>query len=137
MSAKDDIRELLAEYCFLLDGYELAEFSRLFTATGTWESRDGSATGPAAIEDFLRALVPPPGPGTRRKHLTTNVVIRLDGDRARVRSNFLVVRDTPAGPVIAVAGTYTDLVVETAGGWLFEHRKLAHDITGESGLNPV
>ncbi|MFI5615080.1 nuclear transport factor 2 family protein [Amycolatopsis sp. NPDC051903] len=136
-SKKDDIRELLAEYCFLLDGYELAEFSHLFTETGTWESRDGSATGPAAIEGFLRALVPPPGPGTRRKHLTTNVVIRLDGDRATVRSNFLVVRDTPAGPAIAVAGTYTDLVVETSGGWLFEHRKLAHDITGESGLNPV
>ncbi|MEV0066195.1 MULTISPECIES: nuclear transport factor 2 family protein [unclassified Amycolatopsis] len=137
-TAKDDIRELLATYCFLLDGYELAEFSLLFTETGTWESRNGTATGPAAVEELMSALVPPPGPGTRRKHLTTNIVIRFDGDdRATVRSNFLVVRDTSAGPAIAVAGTYTDRVVRTGAGWLFEHRKLAHDITGESGLNPT
>lgn len=137
MNDKDDIRELLAGYCFLLVGYELPEFCRLFTEDGTWESRNGTATGPAAIAELMAALVPPPGPGTRRKHLTTNIVLRLDGDAATVRSNFLVVRDTSAGPAIAVAGTYTDRVVRAQSGWLFQHRKLAHDIAGESGLNPL
>ena len=102
---KDAIRELLAEYCFLLDSYRLKEFGQLFVEAGEWISRNGSATGPAAIENFLRQLVPEPGPGTRRKHVTANIVIRLDGDQAEVRSNFLVVRDTSAGPAIAVAGT--------------------------------
>ena len=103
---KDAIRELLAEYCFLLDSYRLKEFGQLFLESGEWVSRNGSAAGPAGIEQFMRQLVPEPGPGTRRKHFTANIVIRLNGDLAEVTSNFLVVRDTGAGPAIAVAGTY-------------------------------
>jgi hypothetical protein len=137
---KDAIRELLADYCFRLDGYELAELGSLFTATGRWISRNGQAQGPRGIESFMGKLVPPPGPGTRRKHFTTNIIIELDdadpGGRARVRSNFLVVRDTAQGPAIAVAGTYIDEVVRRDGAWRFERRELFHDIAGASGLNP-
>jgi len=134
---KDAIRELLAEYCFLLDSYRLREFGQLFTETGVWLSRNGEATGPARIETFMRDLVPLPGPGTRRKHITANIVVHLGGDRAEVTSNFLVVRDTAAGPVIAVAGTYDDIVVRRGNRWLFESRRLSHDIAGESGLKPT
>jgi 3-phenylpropionate/cinnamic acid dioxygenase small subunit len=132
---KDSIRELLARYCFLLDGYKLKEFAALFTADGEWISRNGTATGPEAIERLLRGLVPEPAPGKRRKHLTTNIIVELAGDSATVASNFLVVRDSEAGPAIAVAGTYDDTVVRTAEGWKFKSRRLSHDIAGESGLN--
>jgi 3-phenylpropionate/cinnamic acid dioxygenase small subunit len=132
---KDAIRELLARYCFLLDGFRLTEFAALFTADGEWISRNGNATGRDAIERLLRGLVPEPAPGRRRKHLTTNIVIELAGDRASVTSNFLVVRHSEAGPAIAVAGTYDDTVVKTGGEWKFKSRKLSHDIAGESGLN--
>jgi len=132
---KDAIRELLARYCFLLDGYKLKEFAALFTADGEWISRNGNAKGPEAIERLLRGLVPEPAPGKRRKHLTTNILIELTGDSATVVSNFLVVRDSEAGPVIAVAGTYDDAVVRTAEGWKFKSRRLSHDIAGGSGLN--
>jgi 3-phenylpropionate/cinnamic acid dioxygenase small subunit len=132
---KDSIRELLARYCFLLDGYQLAEFAALFTADGEWTSRNGTAKGPAAIEQLLCGMVPEPAPGKRRKHVTANIIIDLAGDNATVISNFLVVRDSEAGPVIAVAGTYEDIVVRTAEGWKFKARKLSHDIAGESGLN--
>lgn len=131
---KDDIRELLARYCFLLDDYQLAKFAELFTEEGRWSSRNGEATGPAAIEQLLRTLVPVPGPGTRRRHLTTNIVIAINGDKAVVRSYFMVVRDSETGPAIAVAGRYEDEVVRHAGQWLFKTRKLTHDIAGESGL---
>jgi hypothetical protein len=132
---KDEIRELLARYCFLLDGYRLKQFAVLFTADGEWISRNGTAKGPAAIEELLCGLVPEPVPGKRRKHFTTNIIIELAGDRATVVSNFLVVRDSDAGPVISVAGTYDDVVVRTPEGWKFKSRKLSHDIAGESGLN--
>jgi 3-phenylpropionate/cinnamic acid dioxygenase small subunit len=132
---KESIRELLARYCFLLDGYKLGEFAALFTADGEWISRNGTAKGPAAIEALLRGLVPEPAPGRRRKHFTANVIIDLAGDSATVISNFLVVRDSEAGPVVAVAGTYDDVVVRTGQGWKFKSRKLSHDIAGESGLN--
>ena len=134
---KDAIRELLAEYCFLLDSYQLKEFGQLFVEGGEWVSRNGSATGPAGIEQFLRQLVPEPGPGTRRKHFTANIIIRLNGDQAEVTSNFLVVRDTSAGPAIAVAGTYHDVVVRGGANWRFKSRRLTHDIAGESGLKPA
>jgi 3-phenylpropionate/cinnamic acid dioxygenase small subunit len=132
---KDAIRELLARYCFLLDGYRLSEFAALFAADGEWISRNGKATGPEAIERLLRDLVPEPMPGKRRKHFTANIVIELSTDRASVVSNFLVVRDSPSGPAIAVAGTYDDMVVRTPEGWKFKSRRLSHDIAGESGLN--
>jgi 3-phenylpropionate/cinnamic acid dioxygenase small subunit len=132
---KDAIRELLARYCFLLDGYKLKEFAALFTADGEWISRNGQAAGPEAIERLLRGLVPEPAPGKRRKHFTANILIDLTGDGAAVVSNFLVVRDSETGPVIAVAGTYDDTVVRTNEGWKFKSRRLSHDIAGESGLN--
>jgi len=132
---KDAIRELLARYCFLLDGYRLSEFAALFAADGEWISRNGNAIGRDAIERLLHGLVPEPAPGKRRKHLTTNILIELSGDSATVISNFIVVRDSEAGPVIAVAGTYDDTVARTAEGWKFKSRRLSHDIAGESGLN--
>jgi hypothetical protein len=135
LADKDAIRELLARYCFLLDGFRLGEFASLFTADGEWISRNGDAKGPEAIERLLRGLVPEPAPGRRRKHFTANIVIELAGDSATVVSNFLVVRDSEAGPLIAVAGTYDDTVVRTAEGWKFKSRRLSHDIAGESGLN--
>ena len=135
LADKDAIRELLARYCFLLDDYKLKEFAALFTGDGEWISRNGKAAGPDAIERLLRGLVPEPAPGKRRKHFTTNIIIDLAGDRATVASNFLVVRDSEAGPAIAVAGTYDDIVVRTGEGWKFKSRRLSHDIAGESGLN--
>ena len=89
----------------------------LFTADGEWTSRNGTAKGPADIERLLRGMVPEPAPGRRRKHFTANIIVDLAGDSATVISNFLVVRDSEAGPVIAVAGTYDDIVVRTAAGW--------------------
>jgi 3-phenylpropionate/cinnamic acid dioxygenase small subunit len=138
MSAADDrdqIRDLLAEYCFLLDGYELHSFAALFKFDGEWISRNGNAEGAEAIERLLQQIVPLPTDGTRRKHFTANILIRLKGDTAEVRSNFMVVRESPNGPVIAVAGRYEDLVERTADRWLFKSRRLHHDIAGESGLN--
>jgi hypothetical protein len=134
---KDAIRELLAGYCFLLDSYQLKELGQLFLEGGEWVSRNGSATSPDGIEKFMRQLVPEPGPGTRRKHFTANIIIRLNGDHAEVTSNFLVVRDTSTGPAIAVAGTYHDVVVKDGANWRFKSRQLTHDIAGESGLKPV
>ncbi len=135
--AREAIRELLAEYCFRLDSYELEALGNLFEPQGDWISRNGEARGPDAIADFMSHLVPVPGPGTRRKHLTTNIVIKLEGTVARVTSNFIVVRDSASGPAIAVAGTYRDIVASSNARWLFRRRELFHDIAGESGLNPL
>jgi SnoaL-like domain len=53
---KEAIREVLAEYCFRLDGGRYDEMAALFTADGTWDTAFGKATGHAAIAQLARDL---------------------------------------------------------------------------------
>jgi len=133
---KDAIRELLAEYCFRLDECRFDEFGALFTDTAEWgpERIPQKARGPRGIAELARSIVPVRGEGPARRHLTTNIVVRLAGDEARVKSNFLMVRESEAGPLLALAGTYEDHVVRTPQGWRFQARKIRNDIAGELGL---
>ena len=132
---REAIRELLAEYCFRLDECRFEEFGRLFTDTAEWgPERLPRARGPAAISALVRSIVPVKGEGPVRRHLTTNIVIALEGDAARVKSNFLMVRESDSGPLLAIAGTYEDHVVRTPAGWRFQSRRILNDIAGELGL---
>ena len=45
MSEKDEIRELLARYCFALDADRFEEMAALFTPDGVWETAFGTGTG--------------------------------------------------------------------------------------------
>jgi 3-phenylpropionate/cinnamic acid dioxygenase small subunit len=122
---KDAIRELLAEYCFRLDGGQFADMAALFTEDGTWETAFGKATGRASIADFARGLRERgPQPRPRGVHLTTNIVIALDGDSARVRSNWTVVQNGASGPKVSSGGAYADELVKQNGNWLFRYRKI-------------
>ncbi len=78
---KEAIRDVLAEYCFLIDDDRFADFAALFAEDGTWETAFGSATGRAAIAALLERIAGP-SPRPRRIHAVSNVSIRLDGDRA-------------------------------------------------------
>jgi len=132
---REAIRELLAEYCFRLDECRFEAFGALFTETAEWgPKRLPRARGPKAIGDLARSIVPVEGEGPKRRHLTTNIVIHLDGDEARVRSNFLMVRESETGPLVAIAGTYEDHVVRTRDGWRFQSREIHNDIAGALGL---
>jgi 3-phenylpropionate/cinnamic acid dioxygenase small subunit len=135
MEDREEIRELLAEYCFRLDECRFEEFGALFSEDAEWgPKRLPRARGPTAIAELVRSIVPVPGEGPRRRHLTTNIVIHLDGDEARVRSNFVMVREGEAGPLLAIAGTYEDHVVRTPAGWRFRSREIHNDVAGDLGL---
>jgi len=125
LEEKDAIRELLAEYCFRLDGGQFSDMAALFTKDGTWDTAFGKATGPAAIADFARGLREKgPQPRPRGVHLTTNIVIALDGDTAKVRSNWTVAQNSAGGPQINSGGGYADELVKQNGKWLFRYRKI-------------
>lgn len=124
LEEKDAIREVLAEYCFCLDGERFAEMAALFTPDGTWHTDFGKGVGRAGIVEHARSLHPVGSPRRRGVHLTTNVVIRLDGDRAQVRSNWMVAQNGEAGPAVSSAGGYADEMVKQDGRWLFAVRQI-------------
>lgn len=122
MQDKDEIRELLARYCFHLDAEEFEAMAALFTPDGVWETAFGTGRGRDGIIVQARSIAS--GPRPRRVHLTTNIVIDLNGDSATVRSNWVLFQNTPAGPAIGSGGAYFDHVVKQDGQWLFRHRRI-------------
>jgi len=125
LEEKDAIREVLAEYCFRLDGGRYDEMATLFTEDGTWDTAFGAATGRAAIADLARDIRARAGDNRPRAvHLVTNIVIALDRERAEVRSNWTVVQNSPGGPKIGSGGAYADQMVKKGGSWLFRYRKI-------------
>ncbi|HEY1413152.1 MAG TPA: nuclear transport factor 2 family protein [Rhodopila sp.] len=129
MSEKDAIRELLARYCFALDEARFEDMAALFTPDGVWETAFGTGSGRAGIVAQARSIAT--GERPRRVHLTTNIVIDLDGDRATARSNWLLFQNSPDGPVIGSGGGYYDKLVKADGQWFFQHRTIDRFIAEE------
>ncbi len=122
---KDAIREVMAEYCFRLDGARYDDMAALFTEDGTWDTAFGKATGRAEIAAQARDIRVRAGDSRPRAvHLVTNIAIALDGERAEVRSNWTVVQNSPDGPKIGSGGAYADQLVKEGGRWLFRYRKI-------------
>ncbi len=122
MSDKEEIRELLARYCFALDAERFADMAALFTPDGVWQTAFGTGTGRDGIEAQARAIAT--GPTPRRVHLTTNIVIKLDGDTATARSNWALIQNSADGPAIGSGGGYIDRLAKVDGRWFFKHRTI-------------
>ncbi len=122
---REAIRELLAVYCFKLDAGLHEEMAALFTEDGTWDTAFGVGKTRAGIVAQLQKIAAlSQGPRPRRAHLTTNIVIELNGDAATVRSNWVVIENTTQGPGISSGGEYRDQLVKQGGRWLFQYRKI-------------
>ena len=142
MSDKEEIRELLARYCFALDAERFEEMAALFTEDGVWETAFGTGTGRSGIVAQARRIAV--GPRPRRVHLTTNIVIDLAGDAATARSNWVLFQNSHAGPAISSGGAYADRLVKRDGRWFFQHRAIDRyvaagkdaDLTGRQEASP-
>ena len=135
LEAKDAIRELMASYAQALDACRFADVAACFAADGEWTTDYGAARGPAEIEAFIRGIVPVKGEGPQRKHYITNIIVMLAGeDRASARSDYLVIRESPAGLIPVMGGTYLDMFVKREGAWRFARKELVHNIAGDMAL---
>ncbi len=121
---KNEIRELLARYCFLLDAGDMDGMAALFTPDGVWQTDFGIGNGRQGIADHGRSLRKSDTQKPRAVHLCTNIVIDLDGDTAKVLSNWTTVQNSETGPKIGSAGGYIDRMVKRDGVWFFEHRRI-------------
>jgi uncharacterized protein (TIGR02246 family) len=114
---KDAIREIMAAYCRALDSCRFADVASLFADDAVWTTDYGNATGRKAIEEMLQNVVPAKGEGPQRKHYTTNIIIKVDGDRrAQFRTIWSCAKEGRTSFPLWAAPTRTSGCVRTEHG---------------------
>ncbi len=127
-----EIRDLIITYAQRLDARDHKGYAQLFAQEGRWSGRMGDATGPEAIEEMLvEGFGPTPENfvNTQNFHLMSNIVIEVDGDRAKAESRLVYfVRTAEAKPTAMLAGRYYDELVREDGRWRFSYRRVVGEI---------
>jgi len=119
------ITEICYRYGLALDSRDWAALAALFTPEAdAFYLEMPPARGYQAIEDTCRAALTPL---SATQHLISNVVVRVDGDRAEC-SCYLqaqhVKTGTAGGDHYIIAGRYDDQLVRTTNGWRIRERRL-------------
>ena len=120
LAAEFGVRRTLAAYCQLCDDGEFGALAAQFTVDGVFVFLDEVVTGRPALETWFASHQPP---HRRGKHLTTNTIVEVAGDKASAVSDFLFVVATPAGIEPALAGRYRDELSNVEGRWLVQRRE--------------
>ncbi|MBV9582679.1 MAG: nuclear transport factor 2 family protein [Chloroflexi bacterium] len=127
MDDVSQVRQLLAQYCQLMDDRRYPEWSQLFTADGVWALGGKDHRGPAETQAFMDQLLRN-HPHRRTRHLNTNLLLELDGAEGRVTSDYAMLSSEPEGAAwtVVAMGRYFDRVVRKpdGSGWQFAERRL-------------
>lgn len=120
MSDEEAIRDLMAEYCHLVDDERFEEFSQLFTEDAVVTAKLAGTTyrGREEIRGFLEGQPP----HKRGLHVTVNHRVHVDGDTARAAADFFVIVPRPQGLHLLSMGRYDDRIVREEGRWRFAER---------------
>lgn len=128
MSAQDDIRDLMNQYCFAIDSGDFKSMQRLLQQA-RWIA-EGHTPGPEAANNVILYADGTP----RTKHIISNISIDLDsgGTTASAHSYVTVYQATDDFPLQAIfVGDYFDTFVQEAGRWRFAVREIKHSLIGD------
>lgn len=118
------IRALTARYNFAIDEGRAEEWADTFTPGGTFESSLlGASTGREALIAFVEGF----STQMKARHLTTDAIVEVDGDRAHQRCYLLFVDITGGAARLSTTGVYEDDLIRTPDGWRFTHRRITPD----------
>ena len=128
---REAIRDLILAYGAAHDGRDYRTFASLFARDGEWVGGLGTAKGPEAIFELMNRTIGhnprPEGSGTF--HLMTNERIRIDGDSASARTQWLYLAPgDDRAPRMVYLGHYDDQFVREDGQWKFLRREAPLDI---------
>jgi 3-phenylpropionate/cinnamic acid dioxygenase small subunit len=126
LADRQEIAELCARYAAALDSRDWALLESCFTPSPVFVYPGGRLEGFAAIGRRTSAALTPL---TATQHLLGTHVADVDGDTARSVCYFQaqhVRAGTPGGETYVIAGSYTDTLVRTAGGWKIAERVQAY-----------
>ena len=138
VSAHEQIRNLLAEYSFLLDSAQYAKWGQLFGEKGTLELNGAVwATGSDGIaKKMAEVMNQTPRPVTgftgdhMYRHIFTNTHITVDeaAGTAEAESYFFVLHVFHGSPpTIRGGGRYHDKFAREGGAWRFTAKRMDFD----------
>ena len=137
------IQTLLMTYAEHIDSGRFAEAAAMFeNATYRLEftGRPGTATcrGAAQVREFFAGTRVYSDGTPRTKHLITNVIIELDGDRASSRCYATVLQQTDVLPLQPIAaGRYVDSFERAGREWRFADRLITGFLLGDRSQHVV
>jgi hypothetical protein len=142
------IEDLQARYLFAFDWGDAESYANTFAEDGVLNFGWGEFRGRQAIREFLE-----PGDGRGEKpapegerprvgrHIISNIVVNIDGDRATSQSYWTHMVTGPTGfGTVDFFGHYEDEMVKVNGEWLFSRRHIYNEAVAEWAAgrnNPV
>jgi hypothetical protein len=124
------IENLQARYLFAMDFKDHDLYVTTFTPDGILDVGNGAVVGREAIKAAVANM-----PGGR--HHITNLVLRIDGDRATGRAAWMHTGKNAEGRMtIGGFGHYEDDLVKVDGEWLFARRRIYNEGRAEWAAPP-
>ena len=135
---RSEIEDLQSRYLFALDWQKPELYASTFTPDGVLVWAGGTVTGrPAIIKEMTQArdvdsrktAGEAPLRPARRRHFISNVVLRVDGDRATGRAYWFEFNDDMRDrrPYLGAYGHYEDELRRVDGRWLFSRRQIFNE----------
>ncbi len=141
-----EIEDLMARYLFAIDYADWDAYVATFApdgeltfASGTSKGRDAIRT---AVTNFAQGIGrfyhTADGKPAKLRHIILQSVIRVEGDRAWARTQWLEMANHGEGdqPKIGTYGEYEDEMVKLDGRWLFAKRNVLNEFIPNRNSGP-
>ena len=141
-----EIEDLMARYLFAIDYADWDAYVATFAPDGELEFASGTSKGHDAIRkavtDFAKGIGrfyhTADGKPAKLRHIILQSVIRVEGNRAWARSQWLEMANHGEGdqPKIGTYGEYEDTLKRVNGHWLFAQRRVLNEFIKNRGSGP-
>ncbi len=128
------VRELYNRYALSWDEDRPEALSACFTSDAVFESGRGRFAGREAIIGNMANVNRALGSTRKQRHLTTNVSIELQGDRATGSAYFIYCVGCEGKTELTAFGTYHDELRKVDGRWFFSARSATVEGQSQSAL---
>jgi hypothetical protein len=141
------IEDLQARYLFAFDWNDADSYANTFAEDGVLNFGWGELKGRQAIRDFIaggdedreqQQADTPAGERPRvGRHIISNIVVDIDGDKATGRAYWTHMTTGPTGyGTVDFFGHYEDEMVKVDGEWLFASRHVYNEAIAEWAAHP-
>lgn len=125
LEAEREIQRVIVRYSESLDYGDNRAWAACFTEDGVFDVRRRGAEmfkhrGTEALVKFAAGHTS--APDVYHKHFVSIPDIDLEGDHAKAKTYFTMLREHDAGPIVLVFGRYLDEFARVDGRWLLSKR---------------